>query len=112
MFDVNVDGWHIKERKGNKRGGWLKSGDRQIWVASPGGNLSLMSFATFGLLLRRWVENEDRVYNKEHEDGGGRVIDFIADCLDPKLDWQEALECSCIRYGNPSLPIITVFDNT
>jgi hypothetical protein len=70
-----VNRWRIRVEQGRKG-----PHDRRIWVASPGGEYTLLSLATLGAITALWFRNEALLYPAEWQEGGTRVLRFLSDC--------------------------------
>ena len=72
----NVDGWRIRLENGQKG-----PNDVRIWVASPGGDYSLMKLSSLGAVIHLWYDNEDRLYPPPAL-GGLKVLSFLQACCE------------------------------
>jgi hypothetical protein len=77
-----VDRWEIETKPGTK-----SPKDIQIWVATPGGSLSLLSFSTFGAMFRLWWMNEEINYPvAAGREGGERPFRYMRDAVEHGIE--------------------------
>lgn len=73
-----VNGWRLRLDQGRKH-----ADDIRIWVASPGGDFSLLTLASLGAITKLWYENEARLY--PNGAGGEYVLSFLRKCCTADL---------------------------
>lgn len=81
-----VNGWRVRLDQGRKA-----PEDVRIWVASPGGDYSLLSLASLGVITRLWFDNEQRLYQPPAK-GGYYVLEFLQACCETDL------RSACVAY--------------
>jgi len=76
-----VDRWRVKVEQGKKH-----PQDRKVWVASPGGQYTLLSLSSLGVMTTLWYYNEEILYPRSVSGGGPRggeyVLDFLRSCVE------------------------------
>jgi hypothetical protein len=83
-----VSRWRIRVEQGRKG-----PDDRRIWVASPGGEYTLLTLATLGAITTLWFRNEQILYPPPRYLGGEKVLLFLADCC------QFGLRRACVLHS-------------
>ena len=96
-----IDRWRVKVEQGKKH---LQ--DRKVWVASLGGNYTLLSLSTLGAITTLWYYNEEILYPSPATGGAARggehVLDFLRDCVE--LGFRES--CGEYKLKKPVIRVI------
>ena len=96
-----VNDWRIHLDQGHKEPRGLDAQaeralqDIRIWVATPGGDYSLMSLASLGVIVGLWYRNENLLYPPSSGYKGGElVLEFLEDSCR-----EGGIRAACKKHG-------------